>query len=75
MDILEEFRCYRLENNPSLRFHIDRTEKKNSRIKKALLETSIKKCSKSVYGGCIRKDIEKIYKCVTQQWMKNEYHD
>ena len=39
---------------------------------KALLRMLTKKCSNSLYGGSIRKDIEETYKCVTQRWMRNE---
>ena len=42
---------------------------------KTFLQTLIKKVSNAVYGGCIRKDIEESYKCVTQTWMKNEYDE
>ena len=39
------------------------------------MQTLPKKVSNAVYGGCIRKDIEESYKCVTQNWMKNEYDE
>ena len=42
---------------------------------KTLLQTLTKKISNSVFCGCIRRDIEESYKCVTQSWMKNEYDD
>ena len=32
-------------------------------------------CSSSLYGGCVGKDIEECYECVTQKWMKKEYDD
>ena len=28
-----------------------------------------------MYGGCIKRDIEESYNCVTQRWMKNENDD
>ena len=75
--ILEGFICDNLEFNPFERFIIDMT---NKRIKykeenKTLLQTITTKVSKAVYGGCIRKDIEESYKCVTQSWMRNEYDE
>ena len=42
---------------------------------KTLLQTLTKKFSNSVYGGCIRKDIEACFECVTQSWMRTEYND
>ena len=39
---------------------------------KTFLQTLTKNVSNSLHGGCIRKDIEGSYKCVTQSWMKNE---
>ena len=75
--ILEGFFCDNLEFNPFERFIIDMTNKRNKfkEENKTLLQTLIKKVSNSVYGGCIRKDIEESYKCVTQNWMKNENDD
>ena len=42
---------------------------------KTLSQTFTKKCSSSLYGGCVRKDIEESYECVTQNSMKNEHDD
>ena len=42
---------------------------------KTLLQTITKKAYNSVYGGCIRRNIEESSKCVTQSWMRNEYDD
>ena len=42
---------------------------------KTLSQTFTKKCSSSLYGGCVRKDIEECYECVTQNSMKNEHDD
>ena len=39
------------------------------------MQTLTKKFSNSVYGGCIRKDIEACFECVTQSWMRTEYND
>ena len=53
------------------------TDKRNKykKEKQTLLQTKTKKCLKSVYCGCMRKDIEGSYKCVTLRWTKNEYDD
>ena len=42
---------------------------------KTLLQTLTKKVSNSVYGGCIRRDIEQSYNCVTQSLMNKEYDE
>ena len=42
---------------------------------KTLLQTLTKKVSNSVYGGCIRRDVEQSYKGVTPSSMKNEYDE
>ena len=75
--ILEGFVCNNLEFNPFERFFIDMTNKRNKykEENKTLLQTLPKKVSNAVYGGCIRKDIGESYKCVTQNWMKNEYDE
>ena len=53
------------------------TEKRNELKKeiKTLLQTLTKKCSNAVYGGCIRKDIEESYDCVTRNCMEKEYDE
>ena len=73
--ILESFLCDNLEVYPFERFIIDMTTKRNEFKKqgKTLLQTLTKKCCNSPYVCFIRKDIEKCYKCVTQNWMKSEY--
>ena len=42
---------------------------------KTVSQTFTKKCSSSLYGGCVRKDIEECYECVTQNSMRNEHDD
>ena len=73
----EGFKSDNLEYNPFERFIIVMTEKMNKFKKeiKSFLQTFTKKCSNSVYGGCIRKNIEESYKSVTQSWVKIEYDD
>ena len=58
--ILEGFVCDNLKFNPFEGFIIDITDKKNKykEENKTLLQTLTKKVSNSVYGGCIRKDID-----------------
>ena len=75
--IPEGFVCDNLEFNPFERFTIDMTNKINKYKEgnKTLLQTLTKNVSNAVYVGCIRKDIEESYKCVTQSWMKNEYDE
>ena len=75
--IFEGFKCDNLDFNPFERFFMDMTDKGN-RFKeenKTFLQTTTIKVSNSVYGGCIRRDIEEYYKCATQSWMKDEYDD
>ena len=74
-EIVEGFICDNLEFNPFERFIIDMTDKRNkfTEENKTLLQTLTKKVSNSVYGGCTRRHIEESYKCVTQNWMRNEY--
>ena len=42
---------------------------------KHLLQNLAKKIGVSVYGGSIRKDINEEYKCVTENWMKENFDD
>ena len=42
---------------------------------KNLLQTLVKKIGLSVYGGNIRKDIKEEYKCVTENWMRENFDD
>ena len=46
-----------------------------SKKNKILLKTLLKEFFNSVYGVCIRKDIEEVYKCGTPRWIKIEYDD
>ena len=71
---LEGFVCDNLEFNPFVGFNVDMTDKRNKlgEQNKTLLQTSTEKVSNSVYGGCISKDIEESFECVTQSWMKSE---
>ena len=42
---------------------------------KDLLQNLAKKIGLSVYGGNIRKDINEEYKCVTENWMRENFDD
>ena len=42
---------------------------------KDLLQNLTKKIGLSVYGGNIRKDINEEYKCVTENWMRENFDD
>ena len=41
---------------------------------KDLLQTLAKKTAHLVYGGYIRRDGNDQYECVTENWMKENYH-
>ena len=58
--MLEGFICDNLEFYPFERFIIDSTNKRNKfkEENKTFLQPLTKKVFNSVYGGCIRKDIE-----------------
>ena len=43
--------------------------------RKDLLQNLAKKIGLSVYGGNIRKDINEEYKCVTENWMRENFDD
>ena len=72
--ISEGFICDNLEFNPFHRFIIDMTDKRNKfkEGKKGYCKTLTKKVSNLVYRGCIRKNIEGVFKGVIQSCMKNE---
>ena len=53
----------------------DSKEKRIQQTRKRLLESLTKNSSNAVYGGCIRKNIEDCYKCLIQNWVKNDYDD
>ena len=42
---------------------------------KTFLQTLSIEVSNSVYGGFIRKAIEESFKCLSQNWMKNQYNE
>ena len=77
LEVYEGFFCHNLEFNPYTEFVTDMFKKRDlfkSQGKK-LLQNLAKKIGLSVYGGNIRKDINEEYKCVTENWMKENFDD
>ena len=79
-DLLENFEgffCYNLEHNPYTEFVTDKFEKRDfSKSQgKDLLHNLAKKIGLSTYGGNIRKDINEEFKCVTENWMRENFDD
>ena len=77
LEVYEGFFCHNLEYNPYTEFVRDMFEKRDMFISqgKELLQNVAKKIGLSVYGGNIRKDINEEYKCVTKNWMKENFDD
>ena len=77
LDIYEGFFCHNLEFNPYTEFVTDMFEKRDlfKSQGKDLLQNLAKKIGLSVYGGNIRKDINEEYKCVTENWMRENFVD
>ena len=77
LEVYEGFFCYNLECNPYTEVVTDKFEKRDlfKSQSKDLLKNLAKKIGLSVYGGNIRKDINKEYKCVTEIWMRENFDD
>ena len=77
LEVFEGFFCHNLEYNPYTEFVTDMFEKRDllKSQGKDLLQNLAKKIGLSVYGGNIRKDINEEYKCVTENWMKENFDD
>ena len=77
LEVYEGFFCYNLEFNPYTEFVTDMFEKRDmfKSQEKDLLQNLAKKIGLSVYGGNIRKDINEEYKCVTENWMRENFDD
>ena len=75
LEVFEGFFCHNLEYNPYTEFVTDMFEKRDlfKSQGKDLLQNLAKKIGLSVYGGNIRKDINEEYKCVTENWMKENF--
>ena len=77
LEVYEGFFCHNLEYNPYTEFVTDMFEIRDmfKSQGKELLQNLAKKIGLSVYGGNIRKDINEEYKCVTENWMKENFDD
>ena len=77
LDIYEGFFSHNLEFNPYTEFVTDMFQKRDmfKSQGKDLLQNLAKKIGLSVYGGNIRKDINEEYKCVTENWIRENFDD
>ena len=77
IEVYEGFFCHNLEYNPYTEFVTDMFKKRDyfKSQGKDLLQNLAKKFGLPVYGGNIRKDINEEYKCVTENWMKENFDD
>ena len=77
LEVYEGFFCYNLEYNPYTEIVTDMFQKRDmfKSQGKDLLQNLAKKIGLSVYGGNIRKDINEEYKCVTENWMRENFDD
>ena len=77
LEVFEGFFCHNLEHNTYTEFVTDMFEKGDlfKSQGKELLQNLAKKFGFSVYGGTIRKDINEEYKCVTENWMRDNFDD
>ena len=77
LEVFEGFFCHNLEYNPYTEFVTNMFNKRDyfKSQGKDLLQNLAKKIGLSVYGGNIRKDINEEYKCVTENWMRENFDD
>ena len=77
LEVYEGFFCHNLDYNPYTDFVTDMFGKRDlfKSLGKDLLQNLAKKSGLSVYGGNIRKDINEEYKCVTENWMRENFDD
>ena len=77
LEVFEGFFCHNLNFNPYTEFVTDMFQKRDmfKSQGKDLLQNLAKKIGLSVYGGNIRKDINEEYKCVTENWMRENFDD
>ena len=77
LEVIEGFFCHNLNYNPYTEFVTDMFRKRDlfKSQGKDLLQNLAKKIGLSVYGGNLRKDINEKYKCVTENWMKENLDD
>ena len=77
LDVYEGFFSHNLEYKHYTEFITDMFEERDlfKSQGKDLLQNLAKKIGLSVYGGNIRKDINEEYKCVTENWMRENFYD
>ena len=77
LEVFEAFFCHNLECNPYTEFVTDMFEKRGlfKSQGKDLLQNPAKKFGLSIYGGNIGRDINEEYKCVKENWMKENFDD
>ena len=77
LEVYEGFFCHNLEFNPYTEFVTDMFEKRDlfKSQGKDLLQNLAKKIGLSVCGDNNRKDINEEYKCVTENWMRENFDD
>ena len=77
LDVYEGLFCHNLEFNPFTEFVTDMFQKRDlfKPQGKDLLQNLAKKIGLSVYGGNIRKNLNEEYKCVTENWMRENFDD
>ena len=76
-EVIEGFFCHNLDYNHYTDFVTDMFEKRDlfKPQGKDLLQNLATKIGLSVYGGNIGKDINEHYKCVTWNWMKENFDE
>ena len=78
LEVHEGSFCHNLEYNPYTEFVTDLFEKKTNLYKsqgKHLFQNLAQNIGLTFYGGNIRKDINEVYNCVTETWMKEGFDD
>ena len=77
LEVFEGFYCHNLEYNPYTELVAMMFERKDlfKSQGRDWLQNVAKKIGLSVYGGNIRKDINEEYKCVTENWMRENFDD
>ena len=77
LEVFEGFVCQNLEYNPYAESVTGVFEKRDlfKSQGKDLLRNLAENIGLSVYGGNIRKKINEKYKCVTENWMRENFHD
>ncbi len=77
LEFFEGFICHNLDNSPFTECVHDLIKKRNEYKNqgKNILQLMAKDSVNGIFGGCIRQDITENYKCVTENWMNNEYDD